>query len=133
MWTPVVIGTAATVVAVPVYLRLGDVFGVKGLALASTLSLAVYTIVLGGVWYARTGWDQLRPLLDSAVRTIPVVVGAGIAAYLGARIAGLVVDAATAVGALTALLAGTAAAAGVAMLLAANLGDALRVQRLRKP
>jgi putative peptidoglycan lipid II flippase len=81
MWAPVVIGTLATVAAVPIYWGLQEAMGVNGLALASTLSILVYTIGLAVVWYGRMGWEWARPVAASAARGLPVAAAAGFAAW----------------------------------------------------
>ena len=62
MWAPVVIGTLSTAVAIPIYWGLYEAMGIDGLALASTLSILVYTMALAVVWYGRTGWEHAAPL-----------------------------------------------------------------------
>ena len=81
MWTPVIIGTGATIVVIPIYFVLLDAFEVKGLALASTIGLVIYTTVLAVVWYSRTGWDQLGPVLRSVARALPLALLAALAAW----------------------------------------------------
>ncbi len=54
MWTPVVIGTAGTVAAIGFYWWLSR-FDAPGFAAASTLTMILYTIVLGIAWHARVG------------------------------------------------------------------------------
>lgn len=81
MWTPAIVGTAATVLAVPLYLALQNAFGVSGLALASTLALALYTGVLAFLWHRATGFDHLRPIARSAARVVPLAIVGGVAAW----------------------------------------------------
>jgi len=51
MWTPVIVGTLATAVAVPIYWGLNEAMGIDGLALASTVSILLYTGALAVIWY----------------------------------------------------------------------------------
>ncbi len=81
MWVPVGVGTAATAVAIPLYLWLFDLAGVKGLALASTLSIGIYSIALAAVWYVRTGTEDLAAVLSTTWRSILGGVAAGLAAW----------------------------------------------------
>ena len=82
MWTPVIIGTGATVLAVPIFVLFENRFGLEGVATASTTALALYTIVLGVVWYrARQEGGDPATVVDAAARSIPVVVPASFAAY----------------------------------------------------
>jgi putative peptidoglycan lipid II flippase len=87
MWTPVVIGTAATVVAVPLFFGLQGQFGLAGVALASTVALGAYTAALAATWYGRRGvGGRLVRVLDTAARAVPVAVAGGAAAYAAARL-----------------------------------------------
>ena len=81
MWTPVIVGTAITLVAVPGYFVAQSALGLRGVALASVLSLGAYTAALAGIWYragdARAGG---RRVLEDAGRAIPLAVPASLAA-----------------------------------------------------
>jgi len=85
MWTPVLVGTAATVVAIPLSVWLGNAYGVKGLAAASTLSIAGYTAALGLLWYRRTGPVHRLEVLGGVGRAFPLVLTAAAAAWLAGR------------------------------------------------
>lgn len=76
MWTPVVTGTAATFLAIPLSVWLGNIYGIKGLAAASSLSIAAYTTVLGWFWYRRTGPVHRLPVLAGIGRALPLVLAA---------------------------------------------------------
>lgn len=75
MWTPVLVGTVATLIAVPLYFGLEASFGIRGVAMASVASLTGYTVVLGIIWYrptdARTG---LRSVARTTGRSLPLFV-----------------------------------------------------------
>jgi putative peptidoglycan lipid II flippase len=81
MWTPVLAGTAITVLAVPTYFFAVDLLGFQGVAIASVLTLGTYTAVLLAIWYwpadARRG---LANVLSNAGRAIPIAVPAAFAA-----------------------------------------------------
>ncbi len=81
MWTPVIIGTFAFAAAIPIYWGLHEAMGVNGLALASSVSILLYTTALGAVWYHRTGWPFARPVAVTALRNLPVAAIAGVAAW----------------------------------------------------
>jgi peptidoglycan biosynthesis protein MviN/MurJ (putative lipid II flippase) len=82
MWTPVLVGTAATIAAVPLYVILQNTFGLRGVALASTLALGIYTGILAAVWYGEpTDTARLRVVLAQAGRAVPVTVIGGFAAF----------------------------------------------------
>lgn len=133
MWVPVLVGTAGTLVAIPVFFWFFELMGVPGLALASTVALTGYTAAMGLIWYARTGREQLRPLLDTLWRSL-VAAGAAAAAAWGVSRAvtgGVIPDfaeglAAVLVGGLTAALVYLAAAAVLRSSELAQLAGRLR-------
>jgi putative peptidoglycan lipid II flippase len=126
MWTPVVIGTAATVAAIPIYWALLEAYEVRGLALASTVALTLYTVVLGAVWYRRTGTRFLRPVLRSFGRALPLAALGGLAAWAIAELLRDAIDGAA--GALLALAAGGAALGTVVVLTGGALRDLAAVR-----
>jgi putative peptidoglycan lipid II flippase len=82
MWTPVLVGTAATVAAVPLYIILQNSFGLRGIALASTLTLTIYTGILAAVWYDDAdGSRRIRRLAADVGRAVPLAVIGGGAAF----------------------------------------------------
>lgn len=81
MWTPVVAGTLATVAAVPIYWALNRALGVNGLALASSLSITLYTAALAVVWYRRTDRSHLRPVARTTLVTLPLAAAGGAIAW----------------------------------------------------
>ena len=123
MWVPVVIGTAATVVAIPVYFGLSAAFNIRGVALASVISLSLYTAGLAREWYRRTGTAELAGVVDSLIRAVPLAVVGGLAAWAGAWLAGLVIDPAGFIGSVIALVAGAATSGAVALLGGSALHD----------
>ena len=84
MWTPVLIGTAGTVAAVGTYWWLSR-YEEPGFALASTLALVLYTVVLGAAWHSRAGREGASAILGSLLRS-------GLAAGVAAPVAWLVVQ-----------------------------------------
>ena len=80
MWVPVITGTIGTAVGVGLYIWLFDLMGTPGMALASTLAMTLYTVLMATVWYRRTGLGELWPLLASVGRS---AVAAGLAATAG--------------------------------------------------
>ena len=80
MWTPVVIGTIFTAVAIPTWLILGDAFGVEGFALASTLVITAYALGMLIAWGFDSGQQAVRDLAPAFFRAL---VAAGFAALVG--------------------------------------------------
>jgi len=127
MWTPVVVGTATTVLAVPIYIALKELMDIRGVALASTVSIALYTIVLGAIWLNRTGTHVLAGLSQTLGRALIPAVAAGGAAWL---VADLVSNVATGfLGAVLQVLLGGLAAAAVFLGLAAWMGTMKKISQ----
>lgn len=130
MWTPVIVGTAATVAAVPLYVVLQSAFGLRGVALASTLTLAIYTGILASVWYGGAdGPGRASRIGAQTGRAVPLAVIGGFAAFGIASGIERLVDfdtmgslPTTVISAGTVLL-GTAVFLGVAILLGTMLHD----------
>lgn len=87
MWTPVLVGTAFTLVAIPLWFGLYVLMGVDGLAVASTVVMIGYALGLLVAWGRDSGWDPVRRLGPALLRA---TVAAAVAAALGL----IVVDAA---------------------------------------
>jgi putative peptidoglycan lipid II flippase len=115
MWTPAVVGSVATVAALPLYRVLLDAYGVAGLAQASTIALTAYTAVLAYLWHRATGFTELVRLGRTLGRSLWLGAVAGLAAW-GASTMVLRASGSGAVAATGALLAG-----GVAFLISLYL------------
>ena len=126
MWTPVIVGSVATVIAVPMYFLMQDRFGIEGVALASVLTLGGYTAALFVVWYRPLDTrDGLRRVLESAGRTLPLAVPAGFAAFGASWLAVELVGGPVGFVALVALLLGLSVYGLVAIAVGAALHDSL--------
>lgn len=68
MWTPVIIGTVFTVIAIPVWLGLHSALGVEGFALASVLVVSGYALAMLLAWGYDSGWKAVRALVPSLAR-----------------------------------------------------------------
>jgi putative peptidoglycan lipid II flippase len=78
MWLPVLIGTGATVVAIPATLMAADRWGAEGVAAASTAVMWGYTVAMAVAWFM--GSDQRRSsLLDALARGVVPAVASGVA------------------------------------------------------
>ncbi len=78
MWVPVGIGTAATLVSLPVYYWANDRMGSHGIALASSVGITLYAVGLGIAWFR--GQHDGGPVLATLARTL---VGTAAAAAVG--------------------------------------------------
>jgi putative peptidoglycan lipid II flippase len=133
MWTPVIVGTVATVLAVPMYFGLQRSSGLVGVAIASVLALGLYTAVMVWRWYTMPDVDGApASVVESAARAVPLVVIGGGAAFL----AGWGIPTLAGAGffpALVAALTGGALFAGVALGLGGVLYDWLSRSRVESP
>lgn len=79
MWTPVIIGTVFTALAVPVWPGLHKSMGIRGFAMASTLVVSGYALAMLLAWGRDSGWAAVRSLVPSFLRGASAAVVAGIA------------------------------------------------------
>jgi putative peptidoglycan lipid II flippase len=83
MWTPVLVGTLFSIVAVPVWLGLYRAIGVEGFALASTVVMIAYALGLLVAWGYDSGWAAVRRLAPAFLRSmIAAAVAGGVGWYL---------------------------------------------------
>jgi putative peptidoglycan lipid II flippase len=124
MWTPVLVGTAITFFAIPTYFLAVHFLELQGVAIASVLTLGIYTSVLLGIWYwpsdARSG---LANVLSNAGRAIPLAVPAAFAAGGVAWLITNNMPGPTGLAALVALIIGAAVYAALALGIGALLYD----------
>ncbi|MGI9642891.1 MAG: murein biosynthesis integral membrane protein MurJ [Acidimicrobiia bacterium] len=124
MWTPVIVGSAITIVAIPGYFVAQEALGIQGVALASVLSLSLYTGVLAAIWYRRPdATEGGRTVVASAGRAIPLAVPASFAAALASWAIWSGITGAPTIAAIVALIVGAAVYAGVALGLGGLLYD----------
>lgn len=117
-WRPMLLGTAISLLAIPLYWTLGRRFGASGLAWAGVVGMSVNTLATLLLARWRYGGPPLAPLATTLLRATAVAVLAGVAAAQ-AQVGG-----AGWRGALTDVALGGAVFAGVAVLGIAVLGDA---------
>jgi len=89
MWTPVVVGTVFSVIAVPTWFGLYELMGVEGFALASTLVMVGYALGLLVAWGYDSGWGPVRRLAPAFLRAM---VSATVAAGLGLMVANAMLE-----------------------------------------
>lgn len=80
MWTPVIIGTLFSLVAIPVWLGLYQSIGVEGFALASTLVMIGYALGMLIAWGYDSGWAAVRRLAPAFARGM---ISAGLSGGIG--------------------------------------------------
>jgi putative peptidoglycan lipid II flippase len=134
MWTPVIVGTIATVAALPAYWGLQRAFGIEGVALASVLALGLYTAALAFLWYRtperRGGFASV---METVARAVPLAVGGALAAWAVAWAVGSALGDGFA-GATAGAVAGVAVFGAVAIGSAVGLYESLsrRTARLNR-
>lgn len=89
MWTPVLIGTVFTLVAIPVWLWLYDLRGVEGFAIASTVVMIGYALGMLAAWGFDAGWSAVRTLAPAFLRAM---VAASIASIVGLAVVNAIMD-----------------------------------------
>ena len=82
MWVPVVVGTTTTLVVVPLLFLLTNAFGGRGIAIGSTLGIALYTIAIAAAWFRAD-----RPAMSQTATHVSKVGLAAISAALGSTAA----------------------------------------------
>lgn len=81
MWTPVIIGTIFTALAIPVWLGLYALFDINGFAMASSLVMTGYALGMTIAWGRDSGWDSARRLLPSFARGVIAATVASVAGW----------------------------------------------------
>ncbi len=124
MWTPVIVGTVTTFLAVPLYFVMVEAFGFQGVAITSVLTLGAYTAVLFAIWYrpsdARRG---LPGVLEGAGRAIPLAVPAAVASSAAAWMISTGLSGPPGVAAVIALIVGSITYAAVTIGIGSLLYD----------
>jgi putative peptidoglycan lipid II flippase len=84
MWVPVGVGTAATVAAIPLYYWFFHLWGIGGIAFASTVSIILYAGGLALAWHHEpTPW---HPIVAAWWRSAVAAIAAGYATWGGVRL-----------------------------------------------
>ncbi|CAN5752902.1 murein biosynthesis integral membrane protein MurJ [soil metagenome] len=86
MWLPVGIGTATTVIAIPLYWWGATSLGASGVAVASVSVMAIYTVTMAWVWHRRHPSPETFAALG---RMLIAAVPAGGLGWLTVRLFGL--------------------------------------------
>ncbi len=78
MWTPVVIGTIVTVVTIPLLYWFGTEAGAGGVAVASSIGIALYAVTIGVTWHATGSSTEVGALLRAVSR---IALTAGVSGF----------------------------------------------------
>lgn len=78
MWLPVGVGTATTVVAIPLYLYAGSSWGAAGVAFSSVGAMALYSLAMGWWWHRAAPRGGVLPTVG---RMLAGAVPAGVAGW----------------------------------------------------
>ena len=81
MWTPVIIGTVFTALAIPVWWGLYALYDIYGFAMASTLVMTGYAMGMAIAWARDSGWHAVRGLAPSVGRGAAAALIAGLAGW----------------------------------------------------
>ena len=85
MWVPVAAGTVWSAAAIPLFLTGNELWGISGLALASSASITGYAITLALLWIRRHGSQGMDGVIVTAGRVIAAALGSAALGWLIAR------------------------------------------------
>ena len=80
MWRPMLLSSAVALLAIPLYIELGDRFGAQGIAGAGALAMSVSAVFLLLFLRAVHGGPRLTPLFGALGRALAVALPSGLAA-----------------------------------------------------
>lgn len=85
-FTPAAVGTAVTVLSIPLFWVLGDRFHAMGVAVASTAGIVTYTLALSCVWWFRFGGGAFAGLQGVFVKISVISAAAALPGFLLSRL-----------------------------------------------
>lgn len=106
--TPAVVGTATTVIFLPVYWGLTELLGAPGVAVAGVLGIGAYTAAMVRVWHKRRGYRAFAGLVPYTAKALCVAAAPGLAAWLAGLGAARLLSGAPFMGAAAALACASA-------------------------
>ncbi|MCC8193869.1 MAG: murein biosynthesis integral membrane protein MurJ, partial [Deltaproteobacteria bacterium] len=80
--TPAVVGTATTVIFLPVYYLLTKFMGTPGVAVAGVLGIGAYTTAMVAVWRKKHGGAAFTGILPYTLKAVAIAGLPGLAAWL---------------------------------------------------
>ncbi len=84
-WLPTIIGTLVAISALPLYVVLRQQWGAIGLAIASSVAILVYVLLLGWLQYRR--FEREAAARGSTLRAVPGMLGAALGLAVAAALA----------------------------------------------
>jgi len=84
-WLPTIIGTLIAFLAVPLYVVLRQQWGAIGLAIASSVAILIYVLLLGWLQYRR--FEREAAVRGTSLKTAPGMLGAALGLAAAAAIA----------------------------------------------
>ena len=75
-WLPTIVGTLIAFLAVPLYVVLRQQWGAIGLAIASSVAILIYVLLLGWLQYRRFEWEAAAR--DTNLKAVPGMLGAAL-------------------------------------------------------
>ena len=75
-WLPTIVGTLIAFLAVPLYVVLRQQWGAIGLAIASSVAILIYVLLLGWLQYRRFEWEAAAR--DTNLKEVPGMLGAAL-------------------------------------------------------
>ena len=75
-WLPTIVGTLIAFLAVPLYVVLRQQWGALGLAIASSVAILIYVLLLGWLQYRRFEWEAAAR--DTNLKAVPGMLGAAL-------------------------------------------------------
>ena len=75
-WLPTIVGTLIAFLAVPLYVVLRQYWGAIGLAIASSIAILIYVLLLGWLQYRRFAWEAAAR--GTNLKAVPGMLGAAV-------------------------------------------------------
>lgn len=84
--TPAVVGTAVTVLSIPLFWVLGDKFHATGVAVASAVGIVTYALALSCVWWFRFGGGAFAGLQGVFTKILVISAAAALPGFLVSKL-----------------------------------------------
>lgn len=84
--SPAVLGTSVTVLVIPLYYLFTREYGAMGVAIASAVSIVVYSAFLTLWWWRKEGAEAFRGLVSGTAKVLAVSIAAAVPAWLSGKV-----------------------------------------------